>query len=245
MDILLFEFRTVDHTVYNLVLLSISSIVTYNFIHNSYFYCRSTLFICHTMYCTLIQIDFTNHAHHIHNIRVYGMSYSYDTPILDSGANIHACENSATYRSQLGEEFHSTPVHITAAFGSEATVTLFGKYRLGKEQLTMRVIDSMKGAVVSVHNLCEGEQSSPNCVIFTADEYFIADRKLLQDVINTLYSHPAVWRRGKSRGGLYPIDNHGAAISGVVPIVALMSAKENTYWRLHKGLNHCGLSNLK
>ena len=146
-------------------ILSGKFIVKYNFIHTVYSYNCSIFFTCTIMSCTITQIEFNVSTHHIHNIRVYGMSSSYETPILFSGANIHSC---ATCRSQLGEEYHSTPVYITAAFSSEATVTFCGKYRIGREHLTMRVIDSMKGTVVSVHYLCEGKQSSHGCVIFTA-----------------------------------------------------------------------------
>ena len=96
-------------------------------------------------------------------IRIFGMSSYNEGPILDSGANIHACDDTNIYRSQLMDiRDNTSSLSVTAAFGSNAIVKQCGDYVFGRETLRFNLIPKMSGSVISVSGLCQGAKSKEN-----------------------------------------------------------------------------------
>ena len=112
---------------------------------------------------------------HLSTLKVYGMSSKYEAPLLDSGANVTAGGDTYICRSILTNIREVPKVIVSAAFDTDATITQRGDYILEREKLPCSIIPGTEGSVMSVGRLCEGAQFQQNCVIFTKDEYIIAD----------------------------------------------------------------------
>ena len=135
----------------------------------------------------------------LHTLKVCGMSSKYEAPLLDSGANVSACGDTYICRSMLTNIREVSKVVVSAAFGSDATITQKGDYVLGREKLPCATIPGMEGSVISVGRLCEGAQFKQNCVIFTKDEYIIADLGRVKELLVKISESDAVWHRGPSQ----------------------------------------------
>ena len=109
-----------------------------------------------------------------------------------------------------------------------------------REKLPCAMIPCMEGSVISAGRLCEGAQFQQNCVIFTKDEYIIADLGRAKEFLVKISESDAVWHRGRSQNYLYPIDLSSSFNTPILkPVISYHCAKGNDYWRLHKSLNHC------
>lgn len=161
---------------------------------------------------------------------------------LDSGATVSVCASEAEYKSQLRDMQQVPPLSLEAAFGQQERSVTGGLLPLGPERILARPVAGMRQAVVSVSQLCEGTRGRKNFCLFLAGEYVVGDVELAEDILNQLVKSPAVWHRGPSVGGMYPLSLKGEFGPAVKVLNAAMG---NRYHYLHRCLGHIGVEAMK